>query len=143
MALSSRIASIDFELVRDEPKRRAVLCDDARDQWIDELRVELGARAVLDLAYRRLPRSCPTVRPLLAHRGDFVFVFPNEPGAPREVRGLAGTVKKVRGDRAAVVWQNNETAFLFEVDAHMLRHERRRRERPPASWSTDELAAAG
>jgi len=40
-------------------------------------------------------------------RGDFVFVPPAEPGAPREVRGLAGTVKKVRGDRATVVWRND------------------------------------
>jgi len=77
------------------------------------------------------------------HRGDFVFVFPTEPGAPREVRGLAGTVKKVRGDRATVVWRHDENVFVFDIEAQMLRHERRRRERPPATWPNDELAAAG
>jgi len=77
-------------------------------------------------------------------RGDFVFVAPTEPGAPREVRGLAGTVKKIRGDRATVVWRNEEeNAFVFDIEAHLLRHERRRRERPPATWSGDELAATG
>lgn len=76
-------------------------------------------------------------------RGDFVFVFPNEPGAPREVRGLAGIVKKIRGERATVVWRNDDDAFVFDIEAHMLRHERRRRDRPPASWSGDDLAATG
>jgi hypothetical protein len=77
-------------------------------------------------------------------RGDFVFVSPAEPEAPREVRGLAGTVKKIRGDRATVVWRHDdENAFVFDIEAHLLRPERRRRERPPASWSGDELAATG
>lgn len=76
-------------------------------------------------------------------RGDFVFVFPTEPGAPREVRGLAGTVKQISGERATVMWRNDDNVFVFDIEANLLRHERRRRERPPASWSTDELAAAG
>ena len=77
------------------------------------------------------------------HRGDFVFVFPAEREAPREVRGLAGVVKKIRGDRATVVWRNDENAFVYEIESHLLRHERRRRERPPARWSDDDLAATG
>ena len=76
-------------------------------------------------------------------RGDFVFVFPAERDAPREVRGLAGVVKKIRGDRATVVWRTDETAFDYDIEAHLLRHERRRRERPPAQWSDDDLAATG
>jgi hypothetical protein len=77
------------------------------------------------------------------HRGDYVFVFPTEPDAPREVRGLAGVVKKIRGDRATVVWRDDENAFVYDIEAHLLRHERRRRSRPPAHWSDDELAATG
>jgi hypothetical protein len=76
-------------------------------------------------------------------RGDFVFVLPTEPEAPREVRGLAGTVKKVDGDRVTVVWRHDDNVFVFDVEASMLRHERRRRERPPASWSDEGLAATG
>ena len=76
-------------------------------------------------------------------RGDFVFVFPSEPGAPREVRGLAGTVKKINGDRATVLWRDDEDGFVFDIETHLLRRERRRRVWPPASWSSDELAAAG
>jgi hypothetical protein len=76
-------------------------------------------------------------------RGDFVFVFPAEREAPREVRGLAGVVKNIRGERATVVWRNDETAFVYDIEAHLLRHERRRRERPPARWSDDDLAATG
>jgi hypothetical protein len=76
-------------------------------------------------------------------RGDFVFVFPAEREAPREVRGLAGVVKKIRGDRATVVWRNDENAFVYDIEAHLLRPERRRRERPPARWSDDDLAATG
>jgi hypothetical protein len=76
-------------------------------------------------------------------RGDEVFVFPAEPDAPREVRGLAGTVKKVRGHRATVVWRHDENAFVFDVEAHLLRRERRRRSRPPVQWSDDGLAATG
>ena len=76
-------------------------------------------------------------------RGDFVFVFPTDPDAPREVRGLAGVVKKIRGDRATVVWRDDENAFVYDIEAHLLRHERRRRGRPPAHWADDELAAAG
>lgn len=77
------------------------------------------------------------------HRGDFVFVLPGEPDAPREVRGLAGVVKKMRGDLATVMWRNDENAFVYDIEAHLLRHERRRRERPPAHWSDDDLAATG
>jgi hypothetical protein len=76
-------------------------------------------------------------------RGDDVFVLPAEPGAPREVRGLAGTVKKIRGDRATVVWHHDENTFVFDVEAHLLRRERRRRDRPPSHWSGDEFAATG
>jgi hypothetical protein len=75
--------------------------------------------------------------------GDFVFVPPAEPEAPREVRGLAGVVKKIRGNLATVLWRSEETAFVYDIEAHLLRPERRRRERPPAHWSDDELAAAG
>jgi hypothetical protein len=77
------------------------------------------------------------------HRGDFVFVLPTEPDAPREVRGLAGVVKKIRGDRAVVEWRNDANAFVYDIQAHLLRHERRRRERPPAYWAGDDLAATG
>ena len=77
-------------------------------------------------------------------RGDDVFVFPAEPGAPREVRGLAGTVKKIRGDRATVVWRHDDNVFVFDVEARLLSHERRRRTRPPAQWAAnDGLAATG
>ena len=76
-------------------------------------------------------------------RGDFVFVSPAEREAPHEVRGLAGVVKKIRGDRATVVWRKEENAFVYDIEAHLLRHERRRRERPPAQWSDDDLAATG
>jgi hypothetical protein len=76
------------------------------------------------------------------HRGDLVFVLPTEPDAPREVRGLAGVVKKMRGDLATVVWRHDDNAFVYDIEAHLLRHERRRRDRPPAHWS-DDLAAAG
>jgi hypothetical protein len=72
-----------------------------------------------------------------------VFVLPTEPGAPREVRGLAGTVQGVADELATVVWRNNENVFVFDVQASMLRPERRRRERPPAQWPTDDLAATG
>lgn len=77
------------------------------------------------------------------HRGDYVFVFPTEPDAPREVRGLAGVVKKIRGTRATVVWGNDESAFVYDIEAHLLRRERRRRGRPPVRWSDDGLAATG
>ena len=76
------------------------------------------------------------------HRGDFVFVLPTEPDAPREVRGLAGVIKTIRGNRATVEWRHDENAFVYDIEAHLLRHERRRRGRPPAHWSDDELAAA-
>jgi hypothetical protein len=74
-------------------------------------------------------------------RGDLVFVHPGEARAPREVRGLSGEVKRVRGDSAKVVFRHDETAFAFEVDATFLNHDRRRRQRPPAEWS-HELAIA-
>jgi hypothetical protein len=75
--------------------------------------------------------------------GDFVFVFPTEREAPREVRGLPGVVKKIRGERATVVWRSEESAFVYDIEAHLLRHERRRRERAPAQWAGDDLAATG
>jgi hypothetical protein len=75
--------------------------------------------------------------------GDFVFVFPAERAAPHEVRGLAGVVKKIRGNRATVEWRNDENAFVYDIEAHLLRHERRRRERLPAHWAGDDLAATG
>lgn len=77
------------------------------------------------------------------HRGDYVFVLPNEPDAPREVRGLAGVIKRITGSHATVEWRHDETAFVYDIEAHLLRPERRRRDRPPAQWSGDELAAAG
>jgi hypothetical protein len=77
------------------------------------------------------------------HRGDFVFVLPTEPDAPYEVRGLAGVIKKIRGNRATVEWQHDDNAFVYDIEAHLLRAERRRRSRPPANWSDDGLAAAG
>ena len=76
-------------------------------------------------------------------RGDFVFVSPTEPEAPHEVRGLAGVIKKIRGDRATVEWRHDENAFVYDIEAHLLRPERRRRVRPPAHWSGDELTATG
>jgi hypothetical protein len=76
-------------------------------------------------------------------RGDFVFVHPTEPGAPREVRGLAGVIKKIRGDRATVEWRSDQNAFVYDIEAQLLCHERRRRERPPARWADDDLAATG
>jgi hypothetical protein len=77
------------------------------------------------------------------HRGDFVFVSPTDPEAPQEVRGLAGVIKKIRGDRATVEWRHDENAFVYDIEAHLLRPERRRRSRPPANWSDDGLAATG
>jgi hypothetical protein len=77
------------------------------------------------------------------HRGDYVFVFPAEGDAPHEVRGLAGIVKKIRGNRATVMWRNNDNVFVFDVEAQLLHPERRRRQRPPAHWSDDELGATG
>ena len=77
------------------------------------------------------------------HRGDYVFVLPTESEAPHEVRGLAGVITKIRGDRATVEWRHDETAFVYDVEAHLLHHERRRRLRPPANWSSEGLAAAG
>jgi hypothetical protein len=77
------------------------------------------------------------------HRGDFVFVPPTEPDAPREVRGLAGVIKRIRGGRATVEWHHDDNAFVYDIEAHLLQPERRRRDRPPAHWSDDELAAAG
>jgi hypothetical protein len=77
------------------------------------------------------------------HRGDFVFVRPTEPDAPREVRGLAGVIKRIRGNRATVEWRSDQNAFVYDIEAHLLCHERRRRERPPAHWANDDLAATG
>lgn len=77
------------------------------------------------------------------HRGDFVFVSPTEPDAPREVCGLAGVIKKIRGNHATVEWRNEQNAFVYDIEAHLLRHERRRRERPPAHWADDDLAETG
>lgn len=88
----------------------------------------------------RPARQTPT-RATDFHRGDWVFVYPGDACAPREVRGLTGEVKRVRGERAKVVFRSGDTAFVCEVDPQVLNHERRRRERAPAHWS-HELAAA-
>ena len=77
------------------------------------------------------------------HRGDFVFVLPTDPDAPYEVRGLAGVIKKIRGNRATVEWHHDDNAFVYDIEAHLLCAERRRHSRPPANWSDDGLAAAG
>src|SRR5205823_5587611 len=52
---------------RDEAQRWAVRVDDARDQRVDELRVELCARVPVQLADRGLTRLRRPVGPLLAH----------------------------------------------------------------------------
>ena len=68
------------------------------------------------------------------HRGDFVFVHPDEPGAPREVRGLAGTVSDVTDESTTVVFHHEDNVFSFDVEASVLSRERRRRDREPADW---------
>jgi hypothetical protein len=52
-------------------------------------------------------------------------------------------IKKIRGNRATVEWRSDQNAFVYDIEAHLLCHERRRRERPPAHWANDDLAATG
>ncbi|HST14371.1 MAG TPA: hypothetical protein VLJ44_05915 [Gaiellaceae bacterium] len=52
-------------------------------------------------------------------------------------------IKKIRGNHATVEWRNEQNAFVYDIEAHLLRHERRRRERPPAHWADDDLAETG
>jgi len=75
-------------------------------------------------------------------RGQWVFVHPDEGAAPRELRGLAGTVTKLFGDRAVVAFRRGGTEEAIEVELAILRPERRRRNRPPAHWSNAAAAQA-
>ena len=68
-------------------------------------------------------------------RGQWVFVHPDERAAPRELRGRAGTVTNVSGDRATVAFRYDGDMRPVEVETALLHHERRRRDRPPAQWS--------
>jgi hypothetical protein len=74
--------------------------------------------------------------------GDWVFVHPDERTAPPKIRGLAGTVARISGDRASVAFRYRGASISLEVDLSILRPERRRRDRPPADWP-HELASAG
>ncbi len=76
-------------------------------------------------------------------RGDWVYVHPDEPGAPREVRGLAGIVSETGRGRVKVAFRGTEVEWTMEVDARILRLDRRRRDRPPAEWTGHDLAATG
>jgi hypothetical protein len=75
-------------------------------------------------------------------RGDWVYVDPEAGGAPRDLRGLAGVVCAVERGRATVTFRTPDTVWTTEVDLSLLRPERRRRDRTPAQWAPDELAAA-
>jgi hypothetical protein len=72
-----------------------------------------------------------------------VYVHPDEPGAPREARGVAGVVEAIEGGQATVAFRGGEGAWTMDVEAHLLRPDRRRRDRTPAQWSGHELAATG
>jgi hypothetical protein len=74
--------------------------------------------------------------------GDWVFVHPDERTAPPKIRGLAGTVARISGDRASVAFRYRGASISLEVDLSILRPERRRRNRPPADWPR-ELASTG
>ncbi len=76
-------------------------------------------------------------------RDEAVYVDPHDPSAPREVRGLAGTVKSVHDGRALVVFRNGDTLFPMEVETAVLLRDRRRRNRAPAQWSAEGLPATG
>jgi hypothetical protein len=73
-------------------------------------------------------------------RGQWVYVHPDEGAAPRELRGLAGPVVVVSADRVTVAFRRGEVDETAEVEAAMLQPDRRRRNRPPAQWSTDSFA---
>ncbi|MGZ4291271.1 MAG: hypothetical protein ACXVQQ_01620 [Gaiellaceae bacterium] len=75
--------------------------------------------------------------------GDWVFVHPQEPTAPREVLGLAGVVEQVAGSTATVSFRGAEGSFAFDVDVEVLSPERRRRDRAPAQWSGGAHVPAG
>jgi hypothetical protein len=75
-------------------------------------------------------------------RGQWVFVHPEEGAAPRELRGLAGTVTRLSGDRATVAFRREDGDEAIEVELAILRPERRRRDRPPAQWSNAAAAQA-
>lgn len=68
-------------------------------------------------------------------RGQWVFVHPDEREAPRELRGLAGMVTVVQGDRTTVAFRRSEHVEPIEVATAILRLERRRRNRPPVDWT--------
>jgi len=67
-------------------------------------------------------------------RGQWVYVHPDEEDAPRELRGLGGMITTVTGTRAIVAFRRSEHVEPLEVEASILRPERRRRDRPPAEW---------
>ena len=72
--------------------------------------------------------------------GDWVFVHPDERSAPPRIRGLSGRVTRRSGARATVSFRDHDGTITVELEASMLRHERRRRDRPPAYWP-QELAS--
>ena len=74
--------------------------------------------------------------------GDWVFVHPDERSAPSKIRGLAGTIAGVAGDRARVAFRQEDATISLEVELSILRRDRRRRNRPPAYWPK-ELAQTG
>jgi hypothetical protein len=75
-------------------------------------------------------------------RGDWAYVHPDERSAPPKIRGLAGTISRIAGDRAIVSFRYHGTTISLEVELAILRPERRRRNRPPARWP-HELAPTG
>ncbi|HET7138320.1 MAG TPA: hypothetical protein VFI04_08180 [Gaiellaceae bacterium] len=74
--------------------------------------------------------------------GDWVFVHPDERSAPPKIRGLAGTISRLSGERATVRFRCRGATISLEVDVSILRPERRRRNRPPAHWP-HEIAQTG
>ncbi|HET7130520.1 MAG TPA: hypothetical protein VFJ93_15735 [Gaiellaceae bacterium] len=74
--------------------------------------------------------------------GHWVFVHPDERTAPPKIRGLAGTISRISGDRASVAFHYRGATISLEVELAILRPERRRRNRPPADWP-HELASTG
>ena len=73
-------------------------------------------------------------------RGQWVYVHPGDGSAPRELRGLAGTVMSVRSGHATVAFRRNGSAYTVELETSILHHERRRRDRPPAQWPATAVA---
>jgi hypothetical protein len=74
--------------------------------------------------------------------GDWVFVHPDERTAPTKIRGLAGEIARISGNRASVAFRYRGGTISLEVELAILRPERRRRNRPPADWP-HELAQLG